>query len=189
MIREMDDDEEEAGVWDGEGEDDYDRQEEEEERRRQEGGEEEEGDGSEEEGEEDKGKEAGEEGKEVEVAEDEVGPVHVLPLYAMLQPHEQARVFKPPPEGHRLIVVSTNVAETSVTLPGIKYVVDSGRVKARVFDHRSGISQYQVQWISQASADQRAGRAGRTGEPASDTAPSSHGVGCCCHHPFSFSLC
>jgi ATP-dependent RNA helicase DHX37/DHR1 len=92
------------------------------------------------------------------------GPVHVLPLYAMLTPEEQGRVFRPPPEGHRLIVVATNVAETSVTIPGIKYVVDCGRVKQRVFDHAAGISQFKVQWVSQASADQRAGRAGRTGE-------------------------
>lgn len=47
-----------------------------------------------------------------------VGPVHVLPLYAMLPPAQQARVFRPPPPGHRLIVVATNVAETSLTIPG-----------------------------------------------------------------------
>lgn len=163
LIRELDDDEEEAGVWDGEA-DDYDKQEEEAKRREDDG--EDEGEGSEEEREVKEGEEK-EEGEGEEKEEDEVGPVHVLPLFAMLQPHEQARVFRPPPENHRLIVVSTNVAETSVTIPNIKYVVDTGRVKARVFDHRSGISQYKVQWISQASADQRAGRAGRTGE--SDT--------------------
>lgn len=47
-----------------------------------------------------------------------MGPVHVLPLYAMLPPAQQARVFRPPPPGHRLIVVATNVAETSLTIPG-----------------------------------------------------------------------
>ncbi|KAM3569921.1 hypothetical protein VYU27_007999 [Nannochloropsis oceanica] len=91
-------------------------------------------------------------------------PVHVLPLYAMLAPKAQATVFLPPPSPlHRLIVVATNVAETSVTIPNITYVVDCGRVKTRTFHHASGISRYEVQWISQASANQRAGRAGRTG--------------------------
>ncbi|KAL0187302.1 hypothetical protein M9458_018972, partial [Cirrhinus mrigala] len=63
-------------------------------------------------------------------------------------------VFRPPPAGARLCVVATNVAETSLTIPGIKYVVDCGRVKKRFYDR--------VTWISQASANQRAGRAGRT---------------------------
>ena len=70
-----------------------------------------------------------------DVDEDEAaeaaGPVTVLPLYAMLSPSEQAKVFKPPPPGHRLIVVATNVAETSLTIPGVKYVVDCGRAKER----------------------------------------------------------
>ena len=50
------------------------------------------------------------------------GPIHVLPLYAVLSKAQQAEVFKPPPPGHRLIVVATNVAETSITIPGIRYV-------------------------------------------------------------------
>ncbi|KAG5188228.1 hypothetical protein JKP88DRAFT_353468 [Tribonema minus] len=92
-----------------------------------------------------------------------VGPVWVLPLYAMLTPQEQeqARVFAPPPEGHRLIVIATNVAETSVTIPGVRYVVDCGRAKERRLEHASGISVLKTCWVSQASADQRAGRAGR----------------------------
>ncbi|TMW68158.1 hypothetical protein Poli38472_007830 [Pythium oligandrum] len=89
--------------------------------------------------------------------------MQVLPLYSLLPNDEQMRVFDPPPEKHRLVVVATNVAETSLTIPGIKYVVDAGRTKERVFDLTSGISAFQVQWISKASADQRAGRAGRTG--------------------------
>lgn len=88
--------------------------------------------------------------------------VLVLPLFAMLSPEQQAKVFAPPPAGHRLIVVATNVAETSITIPGIKYVVDCGRQKERYYDVKTGISRYQVSWISKASADQRAGRAGRT---------------------------
>jgi ATP-dependent RNA helicase DHX37/DHR1 len=72
-------------------------------------------------------------------------------------------VFEKVKEGCRLIVVATNVAETSITIPGIRYVVDSGRSKEKVFDKRLQVSQFKIGWISQASAEQRAGRAGRTG--------------------------
>ncbi|XP_070926918.1 probable ATP-dependent RNA helicase DHX37 isoform X2 [Macaca nemestrina] len=89
-------------------------------------------------------------------------PLHVLPLYSLLAPEKQAQVFKPPPEGTRLCVVATNVAETSLTIPGIKYVVDCGKVKKRCYDRVTGVSSFRVTWVSQASADQRAGRAGRT---------------------------
>ncbi len=91
------------------------------------------------------------------------GPLHVLPLHAMLSPDEQSKVFVSPPAGHRLVVVSTNVAETSITIPGITYVVDCGRSKQRRITGGSQVSAFEVGWISQASADQRAGRAGRTG--------------------------
>ena len=90
-------------------------------------------------------------------------PAHVLPLYSLLSSDDQLRVFQPVPTGHRLIVVATNVAETSLTIPGIKYVVDAGRSKERVYDKQTGVSEFRVQWISKASADQRSGRAGRTG--------------------------
>ncbi|KAK6483668.1 putative ATP-dependent RNA helicase DHX37 [Huso huso] len=89
-------------------------------------------------------------------------PLYVLPLYSLLAPEKQAKVFRPPPPGTRLCVVATNVAETSLTIPGIKYVVDSGRVKRRFYDRVTGVSSFRVTWTSQASADQRAGRAGRT---------------------------
>lgn len=89
--------------------------------------------------------------------------LHVLPLYSMLSPDKQLEVFKPPPEGHRLVVVSTNVSETSLTIPGIRYVVDSGRVKDKEYDKKTGISKYVIKWVSKASANQRAGRSGRTG--------------------------
>lgn len=72
------------------------------------------------------------------------------------------QVFRPPPAGARLCVVATNVAETSLTIPGVKYVVDCGRVKKRFYDRVTGVSSFKVTWISQASANQRAGRAGRT---------------------------
>lgn len=89
-------------------------------------------------------------------------PLYVLPLYSLLAPEKQAKVFRPPPPGTRLCVVATNVAETSLTIPGIKYVVDCGRVKKRFYDRVTGVSSFKVMWISQASANQRAGRAGRT---------------------------
>lgn len=56
-------------------------------------------------------------------------PMHVVPLYSLLPSDKQMRVFQPPPLGCRLVVVSTNVAETSLTIPGIRYVVDCGRAK------------------------------------------------------------
>ena len=105
------------------------------------------------------------------------GYLHVLPLYAMLPPHLQKRVFDPPPPGARAVVVATNVAETSLTIPGTRYVVDCGREKQRVFGgaegssapdadaaaQSAGVSRFSVAWVSQASAEQRSGRAGRTG--------------------------
>lgn len=90
-------------------------------------------------------------------------PLHVLPLYSLLAPEEQAKVFEVPPEGHRLCVLATNVAETSLTIPNIRYVVDSGLVKQRHFDLVTGAQEYRIEWISKASATQRAGRAGRLG--------------------------
>lgn len=98
-----------------------------------------------------------------EEMEEEVQPVYVLPLYSMLSPEQQLKVFQPPKEGHRFIVVSTNIAETSVTIPNIKYVVDCGREKQKVFDPQLRLSKFLITWVSKASADQRAGRAGRTG--------------------------
>ena len=94
---------------------------------------------------------------------DESVPMHVLPLYSLLPNDQQMLVFKPPPENHRLVIISTNVAETSLTIPGIRYVVDSGRAKERSYDPQSGVQAFSVSWISKASASQRTGRAGRTG--------------------------
>jgi ATP-dependent RNA helicase DHX37/DHR1 len=123
----------------------------------------------------------------------------ILPLYALMPAAQQNRVFLPPPPGHRLIVVATNVAETSITIPGIRYVVDSGRQKEKVLTSATppvegeevpsggkrsfegtkviandavsvvsgavgaGIAKYEVRWVAQAGAEQRKGRAGRTG--------------------------
>lgn len=88
-------------------------------------------------------------------------PLWVLPLYSLLPSHKQARVFEPPPEGTRLCVISTNVAETSLTIPGIKYVVDCGRQKTKFYDKITGVNAFIVTYTSKAAADQRAGRAGR----------------------------
>lgn len=98
-----------------------------------------------------------------EEEEDKQKNALVLPLFAMLSAEQQARVFQQPPSGTRLIVIATNVAETSITIPGVRYVIDCGRYKEKVVRSASGISKYEVQWISKASADQRMGRAGRTG--------------------------
>ncbi|PWN17894.1 P-loop containing nucleoside triphosphate hydrolase protein [Microstroma glucosiphilum] len=90
-------------------------------------------------------------------------PMHILPLYSLLPSEKQLDVFKPPPDDARLVVVATNVAETSLTIPNIRYVIDCGRAKERKYDGSSGVSSFKVDWISKASAAQRAGRAGRTG--------------------------
>lgn len=99
----------------------------------------------------------------LEEGQDARAPLHVLPLYSLLPTNEQMKVFDEPPAGSRLCVVATNVAETSLTIPGIRYVVDSGRSKERVFDEDTGVQQFVVNWISKASSEQRSGRAGRTG--------------------------
>ncbi|KAJ2613647.1 putative ATP-dependent RNA helicase DHR1 [Coemansia sp. RSA 1365] len=89
--------------------------------------------------------------------------LHVLPLYAMLAAEQQLRVFAAVPAGRRLCVVATNVAETSITIPGIRYVVDAGLVKEKAYNTQTLVQRFHVGWTSQAAAMQRAGRAGRTG--------------------------
>ncbi|KAK0076440.1 hypothetical protein PV325_005365 [Microctonus aethiopoides] len=90
-------------------------------------------------------------------------PLWVLPLYSLLSAEKQARIFEAAPEGCRLCVVSTNVAETSLTIPHVKYVIDSGYCKTKIYDKVTGVSTYKICYTSQASANQRAGRAGRMG--------------------------
>ncbi|KAF5291600.1 hypothetical protein FQA39_LY14322 [Lamprigera yunnana] len=90
-------------------------------------------------------------------------PLWVLPLYSLLPSHEQGKVFQNPPQGCRLCIISTNVAETSLTIPNIKYVVDTGKTKVKLYDKVTGVTSYIVTWTSKASANQRAGRAGRLG--------------------------
>ncbi|RUS18718.1 hypothetical protein BC937DRAFT_88422, partial [Endogone sp. FLAS-F59071] len=88
--------------------------------------------------------------------------VVVFPIYASLETFEQKAIFEEPEEGVRKIVFSTNIAQTSVTIPGIRYVIDSGFVKEKSFDPNTGMDALLVTEISQAAATQRAGRAGRT---------------------------
>lgn len=83
----------------------------------------------------------------------------VLPLFARLSVAEQGKIFRP--QGLRRIILATNVAETSLTVPGIRYVIDSGFAKISRYSHRSKIQRLPVERISQASAAQRAGRCGR----------------------------
>ncbi len=83
----------------------------------------------------------------------------ILPLYARLSFEEQARVFKP--GSTRRIVLATNVAETSLTVPGIRYVVDPGLARVNRYSYRNKVEQLQIEKISRASANQRAGRCGR----------------------------
>ena len=87
--------------------------------------------------------------------------VELLALHGELPVEAQTHVLQPAPDGRRRVVLATNVAESSVTLPGVRIVVDSGLAREPRFDPNSGFSRLEVVAISQASADQRAGRAGR----------------------------
>ena len=87
----------------------------------------------------------------------------ILMLHSALPLAEQDKVFDLPPSGVRKCILSTNIAETSVTVDGVRFVVDSGKVKEMSFDSNYNMQRLQEFWISQASAEQRKGRAGRTG--------------------------
>jgi ATP-dependent helicase HrpA len=85
----------------------------------------------------------------------------ILPLYSRLSQPEQERVFRP--SGKRRVVLSTNVAETSLTVPGIRAVIDTGHARISRYSHRSRLQRLPIEKISQASANQRSGRCGRVG--------------------------
>ncbi|KAF1957258.1 P-loop containing nucleoside triphosphate hydrolase protein [Byssothecium circinans] len=82
-------------------------------------------------------------------------------LHSTTSPEDQASVFNPVPEGCRKVILSTNIAETSVTIPDVQYVIDSGKHRENRYDSVNRITALQSTWISQANAKQRAGRAGR----------------------------
>ena len=86
----------------------------------------------------------------------------ILPLFARLSVEEQDRIFKP--SGARRIVLATNVAETSLTVPGMRYVVDSGLARVKRYSYRNKVEQLQIEPVSQAAANQRAGRCGRVAD-------------------------
>lgn len=90
------------------------------------------------------------------------GPVEVLPLFSRLSPQEQERIFHP--TGSRRVVLSTNVAETSLTVPGIHYVIDSGLARIKRYSYRNKVEQLLIEPVSQAAANQRAGRSGRVAD-------------------------
>ncbi|KAF9639229.1 Helicase [Lasiodiplodia theobromae] len=103
------------------------------------------------------------------IREADAGPLKVYPLYGTLPPHQQQKIFEPAPPPRtpggrpgRKVIVSTNIAETSLTIDGIVYVVDPGFSKQKVYNPRIRVESLLVSPISKASAQQRAGRAGRT---------------------------
>ena len=104
----------------------------------------------------------------IEELGDEVGYANVVPIYSTLPPYLQEKIFEPPPETNprgikgRKIVVATNIAESSITIDGIVYVVDPGFTKQKVFNPRGKMESLLINIISKENADQRAGRAGRT---------------------------
>ncbi|KAM0823885.1 hypothetical protein ACQ4PT_070566 [Festuca glaucescens] len=89
--------------------------------------------------------------------------IWITPIYSSLPSEQQMNAFKPAPSGNRKVVLATNIAETSVTIPGIKYVIDPGMVKARAYNPVTGMESLIIIPVSKAQALQRSGRAGREG--------------------------
>jgi hypothetical protein len=85
----------------------------------------------------------------------------ICPLYAKLPPSQQQRVFQRTPPNSRKFILCTNVAETSITIPGVSYVIDTGFAKVKRFHSMAGVEELRPEPISQSSANQRTGRAGR----------------------------
>uniref|UniRef100_A0A1A8PYU4 ATP-dependent RNA helicase DHX15 n=2 Tax=Nothobranchius TaxID=28779 RepID=A0A1A8PYU4_9TELE len=106
--------------------------------------------------------------REVDDLGPQVGDMKTIPLYSTLPPQQQQRIFEPPPPNKpngaigRKVVVSTNIAETSLTIDGVVFVIDPGFAKQKVYNPRIRVESLLVTAISKASAQQRAGRAGRT---------------------------
>uniref|UniRef100_A0AAQ5YH64 ATP-dependent RNA helicase DHX15 n=1 Tax=Amphiprion ocellaris TaxID=80972 RepID=A0AAQ5YH64_AMPOC len=106
--------------------------------------------------------------REVDDLGPDVGDIKIIPLYSTLPPQQQQKIFEPPPPNKpngaigRKVVVSTNIAETSLTIDGVVFVIDPGFAKQKVYNPRIRVESLLVTAISKASAQQRAGRAGRT---------------------------
>jgi len=94
---------------------------------------------------------------------DDPPPLEILPMYSSLPAEQQQKIFKKAKPGHRKVVVATNIAETSLTVDGISFVIDPGFSKLKVYNARIGLESLAITPISVANANQRAGRAGRTG--------------------------
>eukprot|EP00298_Acanthocystis_sp_HF-20_P016089 c21372_g1_i3.p1 GENE.c21372_g1_i3~~c21372_g1_i3.p1 ORF type:complete len:638 (-),score=290.30 c21372_g1_i3:67-1866(-) len=94
---------------------------------------------------------------------DGIEPLLILPIYSMMPSELQAKIFNQSEKGERKCIVATNIAETSLTLDGIMYVIDTGFCKLKVFNPKIGMDALQITPVSQAGANQRKGRAGRTG--------------------------
>lgn len=94
---------------------------------------------------------------------DNVPPLEILPIYSQMPADLQAKIFKSASENSRKVIVATNIAETSLTVDGIMYVIDTGYCKLKVYNPKIGMDALQITPISQANANQRSGRAGRTG--------------------------
>ena len=97
---------------------------------------------------------------------EEVAGMRICPLHSSLPVEFYQRVFDEPPTGTRKLVVATNIAETSITVPGIKFVIDCGAVKQKVFSAETGMESLNIMPVSKPAAKQRSGRAGRTGPGA-----------------------
>jgi len=93
--------------------------------------------------------------------EGDLPKIKVCPLFAALPPAMQLKALSPAEPGHRKIILATNIAETSITIPGVKYVIDTGMVKLKGYNPHNGLELLKTERISKAQARQRAGRAGR----------------------------
>ncbi|KAI3406438.2 hypothetical protein KGF56_000919 [Candida oxycetoniae] len=89
-------------------------------------------------------------------------PLDIMPIYSSMPPEQQRKIFRKKDASRRKVVVATNIAETSLTVDGVKYVIDCGLVKQKVYNSKLGMDTLQVVPISMANAQQRSGRAGRT---------------------------
>lgn len=85
----------------------------------------------------------------------------VIPLHSQMPTVDQKQIFEKPPEGMRKIVLSTNIAETSITIDDVVFVIDCGKMKIKNFDVKMNSQTLQLEWVSSANASQRKGRAGR----------------------------